>query len=232
MPSVHAAARRQSADRDERSSRGLWIALGSLMLVVGLAAGGGWWWWSSREDPRITEFRQFTQDLAKQYPINEPPKGMLDMAARMTAAVGWFAKVQALPEHLRRAAFKEGEKVMMASMQNTVNGYFTTPPEKREAYLDKQINGFDSMRKMFEGNRSQLASMMPNRGQGGGPPGAGGPGGPPGGRSRSEEDRNAWRKNMIDRSTPQQRARFNEFFGAMERRMQERGMQPGGGPRR
>jgi Spy/CpxP family protein refolding chaperone len=37
---------------------------------------------------------------------------------------------------------------------------------------------------------------------------------------------------MIDRSTPQQRARFNEYFGAMERRMREQGIQPGGGPRR
>jgi hypothetical protein len=92
----------------------------------------------------------------------------------------------------------------------------------------KQINGFESMRKMFEGNRSQIASMMPNRGQGGGAPGAGGPGGPPGGRSRSEEDRNAWRKNMIDRTTPEERARYTEYRRAMEKRREERGLQPGG----
>jgi len=230
MPSVHAADRARLRREDGDSRRRLWAALAGLCLVVGLMAGGGWWWWSSREDPRIAEFRQFTQELAAKYPINEPPKGMLEMAARVTAAVTWFGKVQALPEELRRAAFKEGEKVMMASMQNTVNGYFTTPPEKRDAYLDKQINGFDSMRKMFEGNRSQFASMMPNRGQGGGQPPSSGP--PGGGRSRSEEDRNNWRKTMIDRSSPQQRARFNEFFGALERRMRDRGMGGGGGSRR
>jgi hypothetical protein len=64
----------------------------------------------------------------------------------------------------------------------------------------------------------------------GGLGGGGAPQGPP--RSSSEEDRNAWRKNLLDRSTPQQRARFNEYFGAIERRMRERGMNPGGGPRR
>ncbi|MFM7522113.1 MAG: hypothetical protein ACKO9B_16845 [Planctomycetota bacterium] len=229
MPSVHAAAARQSLSEKTDSRTWAWIALAVLALAA--IAGAVWWWWSSREDPRIVEFRQFTQDLAKQYPPTDAPKGMLDMAARVTAAVGWFGKLQALPEHLRKAAFKEGEKVMMASMKAKIDGYFTTPPDKRQDYLDQQINGFDSMRKLFEGNRSQFASMLP-KGQGG--PGGQGSGGAPQGppRSRSEEDRNAWRKNMLDRSTPQDRARFNEFFGAVERRMRERGMTPGGGPRR
>jgi len=229
MPSVHAAAARQSLSEKTDSRTWAWIALAVLALAA--IAGLVWWWWSSREDPRIIEFRQFTQDLAKQYPPTDPPKGMLDMAARVTAAVGWFGKLQALPEHLRKAAFKEGEKVMMASMKAKIDGYFTTPPDKRQDYLDQQINGFDSMRKLFEGKGSQFASMLP-KGQGGqGGQGSGGaPQGPP--RSRSEEDRNAWRKNMLDRSTPQDRARFNEFFGAVERRMRERGMTPGGGPRR
>jgi len=229
MPSVHAAAARHAADRGEESRRGLWISLASLLLLLGLVGGGGWWWWSRREDPRITEFRQFTQDLAKKYDPTSPPKGMLDTAARMTAMVSWFAKVQSLPEALRPAAFREGEKVMMTAMQSRVNGYFATPPEKRGAYIDEQIRNGEAMRKMFEGNASKFSSLMPNRGQGGG---GGGPPGPPGGRSRSEDDRNAWRKNMIDRSSPQQRARFNEYFGAMERRMREQGIQPGGGPRR
>jgi hypothetical protein len=229
MPSVHAAAARHSPSDRVDARTWLWIALAA--LVAAAIAGLVWWWWSSREDPRIVEFRQFTQDLAKQYPPTDAPKGMLDMAARVTAAVGWFGKLQSLPEHLRPAAFKEGEKVMMASMQAKIDGYFTTAPDKRQDYLDQQINGLDSMRKMFEGNRSQFASMLP-KGQGGqGGQGSGGaPQGPP--RSRSEEDRNAWRKNMLDRSTPQQRARFNEYFGAIERRMRERGMNPGGGPRR
>lgn len=179
MPSVHAAAARQSLSEKTDSRTWAWIALAVLALAA--IAGLVWWWWSSREDPRIVEFRQFTQDLAKQYPPTDAPKGMLDMAARVTAAVGWFGKLQALPEHLRKAAFKEGEKVMMASMKAKIDGYFTTPPDKRQDYLDQQINGFDSMRKLFEGNRSQFASMLP-KGQGGpGGQGSGGaPQGPPG----------------------------------------------------
>ena len=51
---------------------------------------------------------------------------------------------------------------------------------------------------------------------------AGGPG------SRSEEDRNKWRKDMLDKTSPSERARWNEYFGAVDRRRQALGL-PGGG---
>ena len=53
---------------------------------------------------------------------------------------------------------------------------------------------------------------------------AGGPG------PRSEEDRSAWRKRMIDGSSPSQRARWTEYFGEVEKRRQALGMGGGGGP--
>jgi hypothetical protein len=68
--------------------------------------------------------------------------------------------------------------------------------------------------------------------------GSGGPGGGPGGgggsrsgrppRGSSEEDRNRWRKNIIDSTTPEQRARYVEYRRAMEARRDQLGLPPGG----
>jgi len=69
-------------------------------------------------------------------------------------------------------------------------------------------------------------------GAGGGPGGGGagrpGGGGPP--RGGSEEDRNRWRKNMIDNTSPEQRARYVEYRRAMEARRDQLGL-PSRGPR-
>jgi hypothetical protein len=76
----------------------------------------------------------------------------------------------------------------------------------------------------------------PGGGSGPGPGGsgaAGGPGGGPGGgrdsrsgrppRGSSEEDRNRWRKNIIDSTTPEQRAKYVEYRRAMEARREQLG---------
>ena len=67
-------------------------------------------------------------------------------------------------------------------------------------------------------------------GPGGGGPGGGGPGGggPP--RNGTEEDRNRWRKNMIDSTSPEQRAKYVEYRRAMEARRDQLGL-PSRGPR-
>jgi len=48
--------------------------------------------------------------------------------------------------------------------------------------------------------------------------------------SRSEEDRNRWRKSMVDRTNPEERARYTEWRRVMEERRVERGL-PARGPR-
>jgi hypothetical protein len=76
-------------------------------------------------------------------------------------------------------------------------------------------------------------------GPGGGPrggPGGGGPGGAGGGRgggppgTLSQDDGNRWRKGMIDRTSPEQRARWGEYRRAVDQRREERGL-PSGWPR-
>ena len=68
----------------------------------------------------------------------------------------------------------------------------------------------------------------PGSGQGGPGGWQAGRGGPPGGppRGGSEDERNNWRKRMIDSTSPQQRAQFTEYRRAMDARRDQLGLPP------
>jgi hypothetical protein len=91
------------------------------------------------------------------------------------------------------------------------------------------------MRKAFEAGSAiagafgagGAAGQTPGQAGGGPPPGP--PGGPPGGRGGgTEDDRNRFRKSIIDRTTPEQRARFVEYRRAIDERREQRGLPSGG----
>lgn len=232
MPSVHSNRRLPSSEPSSRSRAPVWIGL--LLLVVGLSAAGAWWGglFGRREDPRVTEIKGVMNDFAKQYPPTEGPKNMLDAAARVGAMVTVIGKISALPSELRPEALKEGQRIMMKSMEARVDQYFATPPDKRDQLIDDQIKQMQSMAKAFEGSRSMFQGLGGGGGNGGGSAnaGKGAAGNQVASTPRPEEDRNKWRKDMLDKSSPSQRARWNEFFGAVDRRRQALGLPGGGGP--
>ena len=228
MPSVHANRRSSAASE----SRGRPIVFASLLLalLLGLISAGAWWggWFGAKEDPRLTEVKTVMADAAAKYPPDQAPKNMLETAARVGTMVSVMAKIQALPEDLRPKAMEEGRKLMMKGMEARVDSYFAAPPDQRQKLIDDQLKQMQSMQKAFEGSRSMFQGLGGGQGGGGGAGGnqqaAGGPG------PRSEEDRSAWRKRMIDGSSPSQRARWTEYFGEVEKRRQALGMGGGGGP--
>ena len=91
------------------------------------------------------------------------------------------------------------------------------------------------MQKALEVGRGAMAALgggggggnAGSRGSGNAASGGDANGGPRG--SRTEEDRNKWRKSMIDRTTPEQRARYVEYRRAMEERREKRGLPAGPG---
>jgi hypothetical protein len=228
MPSVH-ANRRSNAPNE---SRGRPVVLASLLLalLLGLVSAGAGWggWFGVKEDPRLTEVKTVMAEAAAKYPPDQAPKNMLDTAARVGTMVTVMAKIQSLPEDLRPKALEEGRKLMMKGMEARVDSYFAAPPEQRQKLIDDQLKQMQSMQKAFEGSRSMFQGLGGQGGGGGGAAGnqqaAGGPG------PRSEEDRSAWRKRMIDGSSPSQRARWTEYFGEVEKRRQALGLPGGGGP--
>ena len=199
-------------------------------------------------DPRIAEIQKLQADAQKQFMVNGGPQ-TLDEAKAAVAAMGQIReRIEALPENMRREAGRQGGNVFRNTMQTRINAYFSLPPDQRQAELDRQIKQEEMFRKAWESSRPagggqgrQPGGTAANGGPGGGPggggqggagggPGGGGPGGggPPCGGS--DEDRNRWRKHLIDNTSPEQRARYVEYRRAMEARRDQLGM-PSRGPR-
>lgn len=191
---------------DDSDSRGgkaiwLWISLGlAALAVLGFLIAWMAGWIRFGTDPRITEIRAMQEEMQAKFsggPANEA------QAKEMVAAIGtMMQKMSDLPPNLRRDAMSGGG-FMRGGMQSGMQNYFAAPPEDRKKILDKQIDQMELMAKAF----ASAGGMR------GGPPRGGG-----------EDGRNNWRKQMIDRTSPGQRAQFNEYFRAMEERRKERGM--------
>lgn len=206
-------------------------------------------------DPRIVEIQKLQADTQKQFMANGGPQ-TLDEAKAAVAAMGQIReKIEALPESMRREAGRRGGNVFRNTMQTRINAYFSLPPDQRQAELDRQIKQEELFRQAWEASRPaggrqggppagnaggggggpNGADAGPGRGvPGGGGPGGGGPGGPGMGgppRNGSEEDRNRWRKTIIDSTSPEQRAKYVEYRRAMEARRDQLGLPQGRGGR-
>jgi len=213
------------------TSRLRWIVGGTACVVAVVTLSWSLGMFGTAEDPRVTEIKNLQQDLAKKFKPTQGPSSMSDAVERVTAITTVMTKVAALPEDLRSEAMQPGKKMMMESMEATVNNYFELPQSEREAYLDNQIRQMEFMRQAFEAGKSVMGaigwskkkpdadssktSATKNNGEKEGPPWM---------KNRSEDERNAWRKKMIDRTTPEQRAKFGEYFSAMKRRREELGL--------
>ena len=209
-------------------------------------------------DPRIVEIQKMQAETQKTFMANGGPQ-TLDEAKAAVAAMGQIReKIEALPENMRREAGRRGGNVFRNTMQTRINAYFSLPSDQRQAELDRQIKQEELFRKAWESSRpagggqgrqpggnaanggggGQGGAGGGQGGAGGGQAGAGGgqagAGGGPGGggppRGGSEEDRNRWRKNIIDSTSPEQRARYVEYRRAMEARRDQLGL-PARGPR-
>jgi hypothetical protein len=203
-----------------------WMFLGLTLALALLTGSAVWWLGRSGEDPRITEIRTLQRELAAKYPPGQAISGPEDAAARVAAIGQVMAKVQQLPPELRPQAMRVGQDTFRKIMDGKVSTYFSLPAEKRQDFLDQEIRQMEFMRKAFEAGQSVAAFFGGGRGKSAGGKREEGVGprppfGPPGG---SEEDRNRFRKEMIDSTTPEQRARFVEYIGAIERRRGQLGL--------
>jgi hypothetical protein len=224
---------------DEKSAWGFWLAV--LAGIVALAVLIAWFfgWISFGTDPRVAEIQKMQEEARAQFAEGGGPRTVAEATAAVTAMNTIRAKVEALPPHLRPQVERQGGSVFRTAMRARIDAYFTAPPEKRKAELDRQIDQEEMMRKAFEAGRA-VAGMFGGGQSGGSPAGQAGGGqqagqaggGRPGGgppQGGSEEDRNRWRKSMIDSTTPEQRSRYVEYRRAMDERREQRGLPSGWG---
>ena len=212
---------------DSSKPVGKWLAvIGLIALVAFLIAWlGGWIRFTT--DPRITEIQKLQDEARQKFVVTGGPTTIAEATEAVTMMATIRQKVEALPANLRPQAERSGSSVFRSAMRQRIDAYFTLPPEKRQAELDRQIKQEEMMRKAFE-TASSVAGFF-----GGGPPGGGPPGGGQGSgasQAPSQDRSNKWRKGIIDSTTPEQRARYVEYRRAMDQRRKELGM-PSAGPR-
>jgi hypothetical protein len=222
---------------DSSKPVGKWLAvIGLIALVAFLIAWlGGWIRFTT--DPRVTEIQKLQDEARQKFVVTGGPTTIAEATEAVTMMATIRQKVEALPANLRPQAERSGSSVFRSAMRQRIDAYFTLPPEKRQAELDRQIKQEEMMRKAFE-TAGKVAGFFGGGPPGGGPPGGGpgsgqaGGGGPPGGPPQgvSQDASNKWRKGIIDSTTPEQRARYVEYRRAMDQRRKELGM-PSGGPR-
>lgn len=198
-------------------------------------------WIRFTTDPRVVEIRKLQEEARQKFVATGGPTTLAEATEAVTTMATIRQKVEALPEDLRPQVERGGANMFRSAMRARIDAYFAMPPEKRQAELDRQIRQEEMMQKAFETAGAVMGALGGggNSGRGaGGQPGtsqqagasqqAGGT--PGGGRSgsRTEEDRNRWRKQMIDRTTPEQRARYVEYRRAMDARREQLGLPPRG----
>jgi hypothetical protein len=240
-------AAQASSRSDEKPAWGFWLAVLAGIAVLAVLVAWLLGWISFSTDPRVAEIQKMQEEARTQFAEGGGPRSVAEATAAVTAMNTIRAKVEALPPHLRPQVERQGSSVFRSAMRARIDSYFTAPPEKRKAELDRQIDQEEMMRKAFEAGRA-VAGMFGGgqpAGQSGAGQGAAGQGGAgqggqqaaqaSGGRSGggppqsgSEEDRNRWRKSIIDSTTPEQRARYVEYRRAMDERREQRGLQSWG----
>lgn len=224
MSSVSAVASRgpRGAMRSTTESRGgswgMRVALALLLILMVIVVAWLMGWLRFATDPRVLEIQRMQAEMRKSLFTNSGPKTVTEASTAMASMGQIREKIEALPPDLKRQVERSGGSVFRDAMRARIDAYFSLPADQRRAELDRQIDQEEMMRKAAE-----LVGFGRGREGGGGGNGSGAPrGGPP--RSSSEEDRNRWRKQIIDSTTPEQRAEYVEYRQAMEQRRQQRGM--------
>jgi hypothetical protein len=155
-----------------------------------------------------------------------------------------LGRMRDIPDGARDQVRDEMGRLFRARERAELASYFALPPAKRQAELDRRIKAEQERAKARERERaSRAASRETSGGQGQGRPqgsgrpqggqngggAAGGPagGGPPG--SRTDEQILARRKERLDQSSPEERARSAEYRRAMTVRREQLGISPGRG---
>lgn len=218
-----------------------WVRRTGQALATFLLAAGLLLWWSGFFAPpaAVAELRSLVDEevtrLARvsrnEVPYDSSGPDMGD----------WFQRFRDVPEPYRDQIRRDMGRLFAARERAAVGSYFALPPAQRKAELDRRIKAEDARRQQWMAER---AARRQNGNQGtadpnstGGsrpqrPAGANGnanDGGRGRGRPRTEEAINDRRKQRLDASSPEDRARRTEYRRVMRDRREQLGLGPGRG---
>ena len=183
-------------------------------------------------DPQVVEIREIQEEARKRYLSNGGPSTKAEAKAFVQSMEQVRKKMEGLPSDARRELYRGGGNVFYSSMRQRIDDYFNASPAERQRVLDQQIRQSDLMNNAFSEARAARAAeeSLENGSVSEGQSKNGQSSGRSSWASRPQGDRNEWFKDRIlDRTTPEQRAKFVEYRRAASERREELGL-PAGWP--
>ena len=219
--------------------KNIWWAVISVFVVTGIVVT---WVIQSAENPEWKEMQQLQEEIrasmqadAEQTNVDDSAESSPETEAekerreelRMEKIAEYRDKIESLPEKLQKTARDQMGKMFVSRMQQRIDLVLSLPPDERDEELDKQIDEWDrriaawDKRREKENEKSRSGS-----GSGGGNQEADKKktGGRRGWASASKEQRDTWRRELLSRTTAEQRAKWHEYRRLMDERRKERGL--------
>jgi hypothetical protein len=200
------------------------IIVGIVATVV-IAAGAGlaaWGlgWFRRAEDPRVLEIGTMMRDLLEKERQRQGQATFFTAVERVSGIVSVGMKVNALPEDLRPRIMPLAWGVVMDHLDDRMNVYFKLgTAAERTRFIDGELAQMDFLKRAFE-SQDKKPDGRPRSAE----DRDRGPRGPdPGGAGTGQSREQRFTKWVLDRTTPDQRARITEYIAAFERRLAETG---------
>lgn len=207
------------------------VVIVAVLVVLG---GSGYWAYSAfgkstpPPDPVVNELKDAVKELAESNRKGSPMEERLELVKKMAEKA---KDIENLKPEDRKQVFRNFQSVVF----DHIDKYFELPPDQRQERLDADIDFMAFMQKMGNlfpgrGNRSGQGgegaggSGTGGTAEGGQSQGQRGQGGPRDWRNASPEERDKMRREWLDTTTPEQRAKMTEYRRQFESRAKERGV--------
>ncbi len=178
------------------------MTLMGVFVIVGLSAAWALGMFSGM-DPQVAELEKMRDENI----------GRMDQMSDQERRDQWGNfrdRIGELTEAQKKQFFESSRPIFQKMMLDRMNKFLEMSPEEQNEKLDEIID-------RMEQRKASRDADGQGRGQGG-----------PGGnrKNMSDADRDQRRKEMLDKTTPEMRAKFDKFKDMLNDRREERGLDP------
>lgn len=181
-------------------------AVACLCAIVGAAAAWYFWPRTPPVDPQVQEAKALQTKLVASLTKSDDVKETIQSMSKLRDSMEKMTPDQ-------RREVMTGPGGPMATMRREAEAFAELPVEKRKQFLDDRIDRMEKIMAAFKAMGGRPMGPRP-----------GGQGGPSTSENRLERSR-----EILNRTTPEDRALLSDYFSALMERRKERGL-PGFGP--
>jgi len=211
-------------------------------LIVGLSGVAIAWGLIGGEPPEWQEVQRIQEELRTSMQSDRENESAEVQEKRKTLRwekmEEYREKIETLPEQLQTKAREQMRNLFVSRMQQKIDLVLSLPPEERNEELDKQIDEWDRRMADWEKRREQQNAKVSEKKntseQETESNNSAEQNGEKSGKKKtarrhgwwsnaSKEQRDTWRRELLSRTTAEDRAKWHEYRRLIENRRKERG---------